>query len=485
MTTHWKTLRLFTKGLACFRPLPLASAAYHVLEKSEVAKGRVVEKTTSTEGPLSRLPPELIEVLISFVAPDMHMLAVCSLVCSGWLSPSRKRLFQRISVSLRNADRFGRLFEFGARRTRKKPSTCTFSAHVRAIELDDKLAADLWTRDVLPNLLPLLPRLTTLALFGMLPRSSGSLPPALAQCITHLELNDVHISVSRPHRLAALIASFSRLESLKVTQEVWVWDSDFQFSANKYRASRELRSVDVDDPAILQWIVEGATLEGEASKLQHVRVEVSSAETLGALRSLDKLPNLQSLDLVLLDVDVAESFLASGSSYLPTSTPLHSLRIQADHTLAGPVLLHALRHLPTSLLSTLSLDFAIPFAHLNDSHWQATVTALPWDALDAALSRLPALRPSRLTVVKVLVSPHGWRSRISQRAVLFDAKERLPRSFGRGTTGLGDKRTFVEEAEYYAQNVWQQRPAGSPRMSGCEDAELYISDALLNQRFQV
>jgi hypothetical protein len=105
---------------------------------------------------------------------------------------------------------------------------------------------------------------------------------------------------------------------------------------------------------------------------------------------------------------------------------LHTLRLQADHSQAAQILLKLLSYIDTSCLEEISLNFAIPYL---DS---PVLTLLPWSALDAALVALPALR--QLTVVKVLVSPQGWRSRINQRTVLLDAVHRLPlcRDFGVG-----------------------------------------------------
>jgi hypothetical protein len=118
------------------------------------------------------------------------------------------------------------------------------------------------------------------------------------------------------------------------------------------------------------------------------------------------------------------AFLAK--TYLDATQKPHTLRIQADHSQAAQILLKILADIDTSSLSDISLDFAIPYL---DS---PVLMLLPWDELDAALAALPALR--RLTVVKVLVSPHGWRSRISQRTVLLDAVSRMPlcRDFGVG-----------------------------------------------------
>lgn len=121
---------------------------------------------------------------------------------------------------------------------------------------------------------------------------------------------------------------------------------------------------------------------------------------------------------------LTESFL--NQNHLDANMQLHTLRLQADHSQAAQILLKLLSYIDTSCLEEISLNFAIPYL---DS---PVLTLLPWSALDAALVALPALR--QLTVVKVLVSPQGWRSRINQRTVLLDAVHRLPlcRDFGVG-----------------------------------------------------
>ncbi|KAJ7211723.1 hypothetical protein GGX14DRAFT_394042 [Mycena pura] len=131
------------------------------------------------------------------------MLSTCSLVCTGWLQHARLRMFSRIFISLHNAHRFGSLLAASW-------STTSFAPHVRAIELDDKVADDFWTSEVLPKYVARFSRLTT---SGALPKSL----PSAFDVATHLEVDYGPTSFS--HRLEDIIASLPRLETLKVRYE--------------------------------------------------------------------------------------------------------------------------------------------------------------------------------------------------------------------------------------------------------------------------
>ncbi|KAJ6544518.1 hypothetical protein B0H19DRAFT_1380713 [Mycena capillaripes] len=386
----------FLRNLACF---PSSYAEYDPLDAVEPAAWPVAS-FPAPPGPIMRLPPELVHLVISSV--DSAMLATCSLVCSRWMAHARARMFYRLSISLSNADRFGRLFA--------PPSRVTFGSDVREIELDDSIIGDFWTSHVLPRFIEDFPHLNTLALFGAVP----AYLPSPFQVVTHLELNYVanwSLEIS-PDRLASFLSIFVRLETLKVAQETGPY-VNFRGLSEAIRPPPCLRRVDFDNPLLIPWM----TATTPAPSIEAVRVEVSRPESLKALESLRRLSSsLRSLELILTEPEVGESFLKH--NHLDTTTQLHTLRIQADHSQAAQILLKLLSYIDTSLLSEISLDFAIPYL---DS---PVLTLLPWSALDAALAALPALR--RLMVVKVLVSPQGWRSRINQRTVLLDAASRLP-----------------------------------------------------------
>ncbi|KAF7293821.1 hypothetical protein HMN09_01178000 [Mycena chlorophos] len=387
----------------------------------------------------------------------------------------RKYLFRRISVSLGNADRFGRLFtaiypsasdENTKNKRKSLPPTTqkavppTFPAYVRAMELDEKLTSDLWVSTVLPNLLPTFAALDTLALSGAFPEARLS-----ARCIRRVLLG---VGTLRRMRLDELLAHFVGVESFKLTQELSLQATILpqSFSEENDRPSLErLRRIDVDDAKILQWIACGG-----APNVTEIRVEVSTADSLAALDCLDAFLTLESLDLILSDADVAESFV---SRHLPTLPPLQTLRIQAPYPLAGPALLHILSSIPTFSLSTLIIAFAVGYL---ESGIALPITSLPWTTLDAALSELPSLIPSRLTVLKVLVSPRGWRSRIDGHAEVLDARRRLPKVFKGMSLGVDEVDADEDEQEQMQMNTFQPipvpdlviRPAGSPRSSGCD-----------------
>ncbi|KAJ7499998.1 hypothetical protein FB451DRAFT_1207187 [Mycena latifolia] len=393
-------LRSFVLALACFHT---NSRDYDLLEAVEHAVWPAVSLAPPA-GPITHLPPELVHLIMAYVDPTM--LANCSLVCTEWMAHARRRMFSRISISLSNAHRFGRLFV--------PPSRASFAPYVHGIELDHKIVGDFWTSDVLPKFIVNFPHLTTLILFGLVPKSL----PSAFQVVTHLELN--YVCIAHPDRLASFISTFPRLETLKLTQEKGPYFNFGPLSGERRPPSR-LRGVDLDSPLLLHWIASATP----SPLIDAIRLEISHPETTLAMDSIRSLsPSLRALDLTLSDLDVGASFL--GTNHLNVIKKLRTLRIQADHSQAAQILLKVLSDIDTSHLEEISLDFAIPYL---DS---PVLMLLPWDELDTALAALPSLR--RLTVVKVLVSPQGWRSRINQRTVLLDAVSRMPlcRDFGVG-----------------------------------------------------
>ncbi|KAF7337399.1 F-box domain-containing protein [Mycena sanguinolenta] len=365
--------------------------------------------------PIMQLPSELLHLIICWV--DSTMLATCSLVCTRWMTHARARMFCRLSISMSNAHRFGHLFD-------PPLSRITFGLDVREIELEDSIIRDFWTTHVLPKFVVEFPRLNSLTLFGTVP---PPLPHAL-QGVTHLDFNYYVNSTSRleegtsPDRLAAFISTFPYLESLKLVQENGASINFSDVSADMHPPPPpNLRRLDLDNPVFLPWIASAIP----KPPVQAIRLDISRLESLKALESLRCFSTtLHALELIFSEGDVGESFLKE--NHLDRNTQLRTLRIQADHSQAAQILLKILSYIDSSCLQEISLDFAIPYL---DS---PVLTLLPWGALDAALAALPAL--CRLTVVKVLVSPHGWRSRINQRSVLMDAVQRMPlcRGFGVG-----------------------------------------------------
>ncbi|KAJ7643185.1 hypothetical protein B0H17DRAFT_1148624 [Mycena rosella] len=394
-------LHSFLRRLVCF---PTGARDYDLLEAVDPAVWPAASLPPPA-GPITDLPPELLHLIIEFVDPTM--LATCSLVCRRWMvDAARKKMFARLSISLLNAHRFGRLFV--------PPALITFAPYVRGIELDHKIVRDFWVSDVLPQFIVGFPHLSTLTIFGLVP----NVLPSAFQVITHLELN--YVCTSHPDRLASFISTFPRLETLKLTQERGLY-FNFGVLSEMCQPPPRLRGVDLDSPLLLHWIASA----NPKPLIESIRLEISHPEAMMAMDSIRALsPSLHALDLTLSDVEVGASFLAE--NHLDVIKKLRTLRIQADHSQAAQLLLKVLSEIDTSYLEEISLDFAIPYL---DS---PVLMFLPWDELDASLAALPSLR--RLTVVKVLVSPHGWRSRINQRTVLLDAVNRMPlcRDFGVG-----------------------------------------------------
>ncbi|KAJ6546142.1 hypothetical protein B0H10DRAFT_1174906 [Mycena sp. CBHHK59/15] len=264
-------LRSFIRNLAC---LSSASAEAYIL----------VDDAAPTEGPIAWLPPELLHLIICCV--DATMLATCSLVCSSWMTHARSRMFSHISISMSNADRFGRLF---AQRTR-----VTFRHHVREIDLDDQIVRDFWTSEVLPKFIIQFPRLTTFSLCGSVPVKW--LHPAF-QVVVHLELANVWGSDFI--QLATFISKFPLLQTLKLTEEKETFVNFAALSAIS-QPSRFLHKLDLDNPAIFHWIISGTP----KPRIDTLCLEISCPDVSSAVQSIRSLStSLNVLDLNLTDVD--------------------------------------------------------------------------------------------------------------------------------------------------------------------------------------
>jgi hypothetical protein len=60
------------------------------------------EASTSMSHQRARLPPELIDIIISMLRTERAVLAICALVCRSWLPTSRHHLHSHITISPRN-----------------------------------------------------------------------------------------------------------------------------------------------------------------------------------------------------------------------------------------------------------------------------------------------------------------------------------------------------------------------------------------------
>jgi hypothetical protein len=66
------------------------------------------ETSTSMFHQRARLPPELIDIIISMLRTEQAVLATCALVCRSWLPTSRHRLYSHITISPWNYDNLSR-----------------------------------------------------------------------------------------------------------------------------------------------------------------------------------------------------------------------------------------------------------------------------------------------------------------------------------------------------------------------------------------
>ncbi|KAJ7889795.1 hypothetical protein B0H14DRAFT_2690979 [Mycena olivaceomarginata] len=230
--------------------------------------------------------------------------------------------FRRLSISVSNAHRFGRLFE---------PLSCaTFGSHVREIELDGSIICD----------------------FGR-PRFSPS--SSAFQVITHLELN---YSALAPRitctisPVAGFVSMFPRLEVLKLTQENGAYP-DFgglseprQPTTTTSTPSRS-RQCGFSPSGLLR-----PTYKPPISAIRFGYFAFGVIKALESLRCLSTLSSPNRLD--------------------PT-TQLCTLRIQADYSQAAHILLKLFSYIDTSCLAEVSLDFAIPYLDSPRPGWRSRI----------------------------------------------------------------------------------------------------------------
>ncbi|KAJ7828496.1 hypothetical protein B0H14DRAFT_2812083 [Mycena olivaceomarginata] len=406
----------FLRNLAC---MPSNYADYDPLGTIE-SSAWPVASITRTLSPIMRLPPELVHLIISCV--DSTMLATCSLVCTLWMPLARARMFRRLSISVSNAHRFGRLFE---------PLSCaTFGSHVREIELDGSIICDFWTTQVLPKFIVDFPHLNTLTLFGAVP---PPLPSAF-QVITHLELN---YSALAPRitctisPVAGFVSMFRRLEVLKLTQETGAYPDFGGLSESIHPPPPHLRRVDLDNAVFLPWIT-SATYKPPISA---IRLDISRSESIKALESLRCLStSLQSLELIISDLDVGGIIFFLLSTQLKIDSSSSSVLSEAQppgsnnttlHTAHPSRLLAGGTHPPQTFLVHRHLLPRGSLARLRHPlPRQPRPVPSPVERFGRGAGGPPEPAPphSRPSARQ----PAGWRSRINQRMLLPDAAHRMP-----------------------------------------------------------
>ncbi|KAG5351987.1 hypothetical protein C0989_004282 [Termitomyces sp. Mn162] len=98
---------------------------------------------------LPSLPPELVDQIIENLKDDPMTLKCCASVCRGWLSPSRFRIFRRITLEPREPSR---PFEF-FRRKRKSAlqslvdaikASPEIASYIREVEIVEGIGAQEW-----------------------------------------------------------------------------------------------------------------------------------------------------------------------------------------------------------------------------------------------------------------------------------------------------------------------------------------------------
>ncbi|KAJ7161763.1 hypothetical protein C8R43DRAFT_991435 [Mycena crocata] len=361
------------------------------------------DSVESTESP--RLPPELVREILLEIDPTV--LTDMSLVCRDWSDYARPLIFYRLWISLENVGRFVRLF--------KSPRRVTFDSHVREIVLDPHVALgqDWCAPELLPKIVAKFPHFTTLTTFGFVPNPEVLELDGAFRAVTRLEVK-VKAKLS-PESFTSFVATFPRLEQLKVTLP------HRPGPVPTFPPGREppthLNELDLDNPFILHWIDASnprpsiASLCFRMSRSQTVPIAV---EAIGSLSS-----SLHSFDLTLPNTATGTAFLSIDR--LNLRSRLRTLHLRADHTQAAEILLKILSepHLDTSRLKEISLDFQVSDAD------QLVPILPPWDALNTALSALPAL--CRLTMSRLI-----WNEPLGsiERVILREASRRLqfPRS---------------------------------------------------------
>lgn len=176
------------------------------------------------------LPPDLEFIIIDCLLDDKATLASCSLVCSRWLPPSRKHLFQDIIIQLRtNRDPVADFLHIVKNSGEAGPGWA-IATYVRELSLEGSFASHApdagtvtatFTLNVLHALLSTLPHLASLCVRRCLVLDDSSQQPGGTQYQYGFELDELAISdcsgpTHDPRHLLAPICTFSNILSLSV-----------------------------------------------------------------------------------------------------------------------------------------------------------------------------------------------------------------------------------------------------------------------------
>ncbi|KAK7042154.1 hypothetical protein R3P38DRAFT_2888832 [Favolaschia claudopus] len=308
---------------------------------------------------LSEIPAELVDLILSFVHPTVLVLGAenqnfidratavtlgrCGLVCRAWLPSSRRPLFFRVQIVLKNAHRFAQLL--------KKPHLSTFLPFMRELVFSEGLAEHHWMSTILPKLIPHFP--DTIHVLEYRLRAIGnpkiSLPCPRLGSITHLIIyNNNETTVADT---VSCVSSFPALLHLKLCGSGWRGTA---LPATAVVPPR-LQSLDLDfrrlDP-FLTWI------QAEKPPISDLKLTLPGDRGIFPREPLDSLPqfiqslgsSLTSLTLKLGKRWVSDVSKISNASFLKSNPNLQTITFQSTYNelitfITGIHLPRALGHL--------------------------------------------------------------------------------------------------------------------------------------------
>jgi len=156
------------------------------------------------------LPPELLHEVISNLASDVHSLRSCSLVAKSWAHPSRKWIFEDVSISGDTRQRW---------LDRILPGDVDLLRNVRSFRYGSKVwvRVTLYTIDFLQQYLPSLCRLESLGLssVSLVPDTPGQIGlfSAFQHTLSSLTITCCHTTSSA---LITIVNYFPRLANLNL-----------------------------------------------------------------------------------------------------------------------------------------------------------------------------------------------------------------------------------------------------------------------------
>ena len=219
-------------------------------------------------------PPEIVEIILSYLRNDVPALARCSLVDRGWLSMSRRWLFEDVDMTtFRATSRQARFHKFMNLFERSRPTApCTLSKHIQCLTLD-------------PTFTPYqISGLATLDLLNLrairIKASSVSVPPYLLSSVSTIfsekirRLDITSLVFPTPMALVEFVSGFPHLEHLALGDSAFVKE-EWRPPANSLWLSPKLTS--------LRWSQRLGIIKGEVrgwllGQIQQREIEIKSLE---------------------------------------------------------------------------------------------------------------------------------------------------------------------------------------------------------------